>query len=77
LQIILKPNPKPANTVKVPEHLTGSTQQEAYAILAAAGLKGKGEPEVKGKTLIVQSTAPVAGTAVAPGSVVTLTSKVK
>lgn len=76
-QIILAPNPKPANTVKVPQHLIGSTQQEAYAVLEAAGLKGTGATEVKGKTLIVQSVTPSEGTAVAPGSTVHLNSKVK
>lgn len=69
------PSPKPSGTVKVP-NVIWQTQEGAFAIIKAAGLNPTGTPVVHGKVLVVQSQSPKAGTAVARGSTVHLTSKV-
>lgn len=76
LQIIQTPVSKPAATVKVPGDLIGQSQEAAFAILSAAGLKATGTPVVKGKVLIVHAVSPPEGTAVAPGTTIKLTSSV-
>lgn len=57
-------------------NVVGEAQEAAFARLSAAGLKAKGTPVVKGKTLIVQSQSVKAGTSVPAGTTVTLVSKV-
>jgi len=64
------------SNVKVPATV-GQPQEAAFAILSAAGLHATGTPVVKGKTLIVQSSSPSAGTSVPSGTTVKLTSKVQ
>lgn len=61
--------------VTVPK-VTGQPQEAAFAILSAAGLHATGTALVPGKTLIVQSQSPSAGSNVATGTTVKLTSKV-
>lgn len=63
-------------TVPVP-NVVGQSQEAAFAILAAASLKAKGSPVVKGKVLTVDKQNPAAGRKVAEGTTVTLTSAVK
>jgi len=58
---------------KVP-NVKGKPQEEAFAILQAAGFKPKGSPVIHGKTLIVRSQHPAAGAMEVKGSVVSLTS---
>lgn len=64
------PTPNP-NTVSVP-NVINMHLADATGILTAAGLKEGGASQVKGKTSIVVSENPAAGTMVAPGSMVTL-----
>lgn len=67
--------PAPAR-VKVPA-VTGRTQEAAYGIISAAGLKPEGSKTVPGKVLTVTAQTPKAGTEAARGSVVHLTSKTR
>lgn len=60
--------------VKVPD-VVGQEQSRAFAKISAAGLKPAGPAAVKGKVHTVTAESPKAGTDVAHGSTVTLTSK--
>lgn len=68
--------PAPTAKVTIPKSIIGQPQEAAFAILGAAGLKPVGTKLVPGKTLIVQSSSPAAGSSVAKGSTVTLHSAV-
>jgi len=63
-------------TIAVPNTI-GQPQEAAYAIITEAGLKPKGSPVIKGQVIYVTAQTPKAGTKVASGSTVTLTSKPK
>ena len=67
--------PPTTSTVTVP-NVVGQPQEAAYALVSEAGLKPSGTPDVKGKTLTVQSQSPKAGTKANKGTTVKLTSKV-
>lgn len=62
--------------VQVP-NVVGMTQERAYGVLSAAGLKAAGAPVQPGRTLTVNAQAPAAGALVNRGSVVALQSTVK
>lgn len=58
-------------------HVIGQPQEAAFALISEAGLKPKGSPTIKGKTIYVTSQSPKAGTKVNKGSTVTVTSKAR
>lgn len=66
--------PPPAAKVKVP-NVVGMEQDAAFARLSAAGLHASGATAVPGKVHTVTREDPAAGTSVAKGSTVQLTSK--
>lgn len=68
------PTPTP-NTIAVP-NVVGMHLADATGVLTAVGLKEGGASQIKGKTSTVVTETPSAGTQVAPGSMVTLRTKV-
>jgi hypothetical protein len=64
-----------SSQVTVP-NVIGEAQENAISKIAATGLHATGTPSVKGKTLIVVSQSPNAGSKANRGSTVTLQSKV-
>lgn len=67
------PTPNP-NTVTVP-NVVGMHLADATGVLTSAGLKEGGASQVKGKTSIVITQTPAANSLVAPGSMITLRTK--
>jgi DNA-directed RNA polymerase subunit H (RpoH/RPB5) len=64
-----------STTVSVPD-VVGLPQEQAYTVLGDDGLKPAGSPTIKGKTLIVKTQSPKAGTVVPTGTPVILVSDV-
>ena len=69
------PQPKPTTMVTVP-NVVGMVQEDAFRAIADAGLKASGPAPVKGRTHVVTAEKPKAGSSIAKGSTVELTSKV-
>lgn len=69
------PPPVAQTQVKVP-NVIGMPQEDAFAVISAAGLHPSGTPVVHGKILHVIAQSPGAGTSVTKGTTVKLTSKV-
>lgn len=62
-------------TISVP-NVVGLEQVQAFQVIQSEGLKPAGTPVIHGKILTVNSQSPKAGTHVAPGSTVTVSSTV-